>query len=278
MPAQRDQQLLDEVLASFEAEDPRLQTIMGAAARHLHAFVREVGLTHAEWEAGISFLTAVGQTCTPERQEMILLSDVLGVSSAMELTSASSSAEATANTVLGPFYVPDSPWRENGDSVVETEDAGPRVQVRGCVRDTAGQPLAGATVDVWQNASNQLYAVQDPNQHPHNLRGRFRSAEDGSFHFETVRPVAYAIPADGPVGALLALLGRHPWRPAHIHFLVTAPGYAPLTTHVFDRASEYLDSDAVFGVEESLITSFRPAAAESALVAEFVFTLTGSRP
>jgi catechol 1,2-dioxygenase len=192
----------------------------------------------------------------------------------MELTSASDEADATPNTVLGPFYVPDSPWRDNGDSILESEDPGPRVHVSGRVLDTAGRPLPDATVDVWQNATNKLYAVQDPDQHPHNLRGRFQTRDDGSFDFETVRPVAYAIPDDGPVGRLLALLGRHPWRPAHVHFLVTAPWHAPLTTHVFDRESDYLDTDAVFGVEESLIAPFAPAGAQRSLVAEFEFALT----
>lgn len=276
MARPRDTQLLEQVLASFHATDDRLQLILEAATRHLHAFVREVDLTHAEWEAGITFLTTVGQTCTPERQEMVLLSDVLGVSSQMELTSASTEQEGTPNTVLGPFYVPGSPWRELGASILESEDPGPRVTVHGCVRDTAGEPIVGATVDVWQNASNKLYAVQDSQQHPHNLRGRFRTSERGLFSFETVRPVAYAIPDDGPVGHLLDLMGRHPWRPAHIHFLVSAPGYAPLTTHIFDRASDYLNSDAVFGVEESLITSFAEAGPPGSLEAEIAFVLTAT--
>lgn len=277
MTPQRDKQLLADVLASFDAKDERLQAIAEAATRHLHAFVSEVGLTHAEWDAGIRFLTAVGQTCTTERQEMVLLSDVLGVSSQMEHTAAGD-AEATANTVLGPFYVPGSPWRAEGDSILESPDPGPRVVMRGCVRDPAGQPISGATVDVWQNATNKLYAVQDPQQHPHNLRGRFRTSRLGTFAFETVRPVAYAIPDDGPVGHLLDQLGRHPWRPAHIHFLVTAPGYDPLTTHVFDSGSDYLDSDAVFGVEESLIATFGAAAnGDGALDAEFDFVLTATR-
>jgi protocatechuate 3,4-dioxygenase beta subunit len=278
MTVQREKQLLEDVLASFDAKDERLQTIVEAATRHLHAFVREVGLTHSEWDAGIRFLTAVGQTCTPERQEMVLLSDVLGVSSQMELTSAPSDDEATTNTVLGPFYVPGSPWRDEGASILESGDPGPRVTMRGCVRDTAGRPITGATVDVWQNASNKLYAVQDPEQDPNNLRGRFRTSERGSFSFFTVRPVAYAIPDDGPVGRFLDLVGRHPWRPAHIHFLVTAPGFDPLTTHVFDRDSDYLDSDAVFGVEESLVTTFEAAGHQrGALDAEFDFVLTASR-
>lgn len=271
-PGRDDKELLDTVLASFGATDDRLQVIVEAAARHLHGFVQEVGLTRAEWEAGIGFLTAVGQACTPERQEMVLLSDVLGVSSQMELTSGA--GEGTANTVLGPFYVPDSPWREDGASILESEDPGPRVRMHGVVRDTAGQPISGATVDVWQNATNRLYAVQDPHQHPHNLRGRFRTSESGSYSFETVRPVAYAIPDDGPVGRLLDLVGRHPWRPAHVHFLVTAEDYRPLTTHVFDRDSDYLDSDAVFGVEASLVTTFTESGQEHPLLdAEFDFVL-----
>lgn len=273
MAPPRDTQLLEDVLASFHANDDRLQLILDAATRHAHAFVKEVGLTHAEWEAGISFLTAVGQQCTPERQEMVLLSDVLGVSSQMEQTSASVDGETTPNTVLGPFYVPGSPWRDEGASILESEDPGPRVTVRGCVRDTTGAPIAGATVDVWQNASNELYAVQDSQQHAHNLRGRFLTDERGAFSFETVRPVAYAIPDDGPVGHLLQLLGRHPWRPAHIHFLVSAPEHAPLTTHIFDRASDYLDSDAVFGVEESLITTFDKSGPPGSLVAQVDFVL-----
>lgn len=278
MAPQREKQLLEDVLASFDATDERLQTIAEAATRHLHAFVREVGLTHSEWDTGIGFLTAVGQTCTPERQEMVLLSDVLGVSSQMELTSASEEKEATANTVLGPFYVPGSPWREDGASILASADPGSRVTVHGCVRDTEGRPIPDATVDVWQNASNKLYAVQDPGQDPHNLRGRFRTTERGSFSFETVRPVAYAIPDDGPVGRLLALLGRHPWRPAHIHFLITAPGYAPLTTHIFDRESDYLNSDAVFGVDESLVTTFAEAGQQrTELDAEFDFVLTATQ-
>jgi catechol 1,2-dioxygenase len=151
--------------------------------------------------------------------------------------------------------------------------------MHGCVRDTAGEPIAKATVDVGQNASNKLYAVQDPQQDPNNLRGRFRrTSSRGSFSFQTVRPVAYAIPDDGPVGRLLAQLGRHPWRPAHIHFLVTAPGYDPLTTHVFDRESDYLDSDAVFGVEQSLVTTFEAAGDQRGVLdAAFDFVLTPSR-
>jgi len=269
MNSDRSGQLIDRVLASLDAEDARLQEIVTAAARHLHAFVTEAGLSHREWEAGIEFLTAVGQMCTSERQEMILLSDVLGVSSQMELTFQGDEG-ATANTVLGPFYVPNSPWRALGDSIIETPDPGPRLRVTGVVRDVHGQPVAGATVDLWQNASNALYAVQDPDQHPHNLRGRFRTDSEGRFSFLTIRPIAYAIPDDGPVGDLLKQVGRHPWRPAHIHLMVSAPDHQTLVTHLFDSGSEYLDSDTVFGVEESLVIDIRQSGdADEPLRADF---------
>jgi catechol 1,2-dioxygenase len=252
----RTGELLREVLERLDARDERTGELVAAAVRHLHALVLETGLTHEEWRAGIAFLTAVGQTCTETRQEFILLSDTLGVSSLVEMTSAGTSADATENTVLGPFYVPGSPERAPGESIVETDDPGPRALVTGIVRGVGGAPLAGAVLDVWQNASNELYAVQDPGQPPTNLRGTLVTDEQGRFAFRTIRPVPYPIPADGPVGQLLAVTGRHPWRPAHIHFMVTAPGYAPLITHVFDAASAYLDSDAVFGVRDSLVMRF----------------------
>ncbi|GAA5122226.1 hydroxyquinol 1,2-dioxygenase [Alloalcanivorax gelatiniphagus] len=232
-------------------------------------------MTHAEWEQAIGYLTEVGQTCTPERQEMILLSDVLGVSSQVELNS-SGEEHATAGTVLGPFYVAGSPTRRFGSSIVDSPDNGPRATISGTVQDIHGRPVRGATLDIWQNASNELYAIQDPNQAPTNLRAKFLTGPDGRFQFETVRPVPYAIPDDGPVGRLLNSTGRHPWRPAHIHFLVTADGYAPLATHVFDAESAYLDSDAVFGVEESLVMKFVKATGEDRYTATFDIVLSPS--
>lgn len=268
--------LLDQVQNSIRTSDPRMREILQSAVRHLHAFVAEVRLTHAEWEAAIGFLTAVGQACTPTRQEFILLSDVLGVSSQVEMTSAGTPEGATENTVLGPFYVPDSPVRQMGESILEDdEDEGPRAIVTGRVLDLGGSPVEGARLDIWQNASNGLYAVQDPDQNPMNLRGVFITGPDGRFRFRTVRPVPYSIPDDGPVGALLTAIGRHPWRPAHIHFLVTAPGCVPLTTHVFDGESDYLDTDAVFGVRNSLVMTFRPAD-EGDFAADFDILLTSA--
>ena len=246
--------LTNEVVAAFaDAPDPRARELAQAAVRHLHAFAVEVGFTREEWKAGIDFLTAIGHITTETRQEFILLSDTIGLSSLVE--SLAASGGGTQHTVLGPFYVPGSPRREMGSSILVDEDPGERVEISGRVLGPDGTPLR-ATLDVWQNASNRLYAVQDPAQSPDNLRGVFETGDDGAFRFLTVRPVPYQVPHDGPVGAMLAATARHPWRPAHIHFIVTAPGFVPLVTHVFDAASEYLDSDAVFGVRDGLSVSF----------------------
>jgi hydroxyquinol 1,2-dioxygenase len=232
--------------------DPRLRELMTGLVRHLHAFAEEQSLTEAEWMAGIRFLTDVGHMCDERRQEFILLSDTLGVSMLVDLINHDTGGGATDSTVLGPFYVADSPWRSNGDAI--TDDLGDQpLLVSGHVRDTAGGAIAGATLDVWQTASNMLYAVQDATQSPENLRGRFRTDGDGAYSFRTVRPVAYPIPDDGPVGKMLHATGRHPWRPAHIHFVVSADGCVPVTTHIFDSESAYLESDAVFGVKPSLV-------------------------
>ncbi len=253
--------LTEEVVARLGAtSDPRLREIMQALTRHLHAFAREVRLTDEEWLAGIRFLTATGQKCDDVRQEFILLSDTLGLSSLVDLINHSDvESMATEPTILGPFYVPESPWRDNFDSIVEYDDGGEPTIVRGVVRDASGAPIAGAVVDVWHNAATGFYAVQQPDeQPPTNLRGRFRTDDEGRYEFRTVRPVPYPIPNDGPVGQLLRDTGRHEWRAAHIHMKVSADGCTPLTTHVFDRESDYLDSDTVFGVKESLIADFVP--------------------
>jgi protocatechuate 3,4-dioxygenase beta subunit len=245
--------LTQQVIERLEqCPDPRLRELVGGVIRHVHEFAVEQALTEAELMAGIGFLTEVGQMCTDRRQEFILLSDTLGLSMLVDLINHGAGTSATESTVLGPFYVEGSPWRSNGDAI--TDDLGDQpLLVSGHVRDTAGRPLPGATVDVWQNATNQLYAVQDDAQSPENLRGRFRTDGDGAFAFRTVRPVDYPIPDDGPVGRMLRATGRHPWRPAHIHFIVSADRCIPVTTHVFDSESAYLESDVVFGVKQSLV-------------------------
>ena len=235
-----------------QCPDPRLRELVGGVIRHVHEFAVEQALTEAELMAGIGFLTEVGQMCTDRRQEFILLSDTVGLSMLVDLINHGAGSTATESTVLGPFYVEGSPWRSNGDAITDDLGAQPLL-VSGYVRNTAGLPLPGATVEVWQNATNRLYAVQDDAQSPENLRGRFRTDGDGAFAFRTVRPVDYPIPDDGPVGRMLRATGRHPWRPAHIHFIVTADGYIPVTTHVFDSESAYLESDVVFGVKQSLV-------------------------
>jgi catechol 1,2-dioxygenase len=270
MTVSATEQLLAEVERSIaNAPDPRLREVMTAAVRHLHAFVAEVRPSTEEWLAAIEFLTAVGQRCTDTRQEFILLSDVLGVSSLVEIQAFGGADAATENTVLGPFYVPGSPVRAFGDSIVETPDGHQELAVRGRVTDLAGRPLGGATVDVWQAASNGLYAVQEPSQHPDNLRGVFVTGEDGAFEFRTTRPVTYPIPADGPVGRLLRASGRHHFRAAHVHHMVSAPGHRRLITHLFDADSAYLDSDAVFGVRDSLVVRFTPDGDTGAVAARF---------
>ena len=251
--------LTAEVVSRLEASpDPRLRDVMSALVRHLHAFVKEVQLTDQEWLAAIRFLTATGHITDDVRQEFILLSDTLGLSSLVDLINHSDvESLATEPTILGPFYVPESPHRDFGASMVEYDDGGQPAVLHGTVRDENGQPIPGASLDVWQNAATGFYAVQQPEvQPPTNLRGVYRTDEQGRYEIRTVRPVPYPIPADGPVGMLLTATGRHPWRAAHIHARVSAAGFEPLTTHLFDRDSDYLDSDTVFGVKESLIRDF----------------------
>jgi hydroxyquinol 1,2-dioxygenase len=246
-----------EVVASFSAcHDERLREVMEALVTHLHAFAVDVHLTVEEWEAAIRLLTETGHITDERRQEFILWSDALGVSMLVDLLSHPLPSNATESTVLGPFYAAGSPLREYGASIAEGPGGEP-AWVYGCVYDVEGRPIGGAELDVWQNSQNRLYAVQDLEAPEHHLRGRFRTREDGRYAFLGIRPVPYTIPADGPVGEMLAATGRHPWRPAHIHIVVRSPGYRTLTTHIFDGASSYLDSDAVFAVKPSLVREFR---------------------
>ncbi len=253
-------ELVEEVLGRYAgAPNERLKEVMEAAVRHLHAFVREVNLQRDEWFAAIKFLTATGQMCDDTRQEWILLSDTLGVSTLVEMLTYSGVDGSTENTVLGPFYVPGSPERANGESMLVDPDDGDRVVIRGTVTDVDGKPIEGAVLDCWQNASHGFYAVQQPNeQTPENLRGIYRTDADGKYEIRTIRPVPYPIPYDGPVGMLLKANARNWMRPGHTHVWLKAPGYKDLITHVFDVESDYLYDDAVFGVRESLIATFAP--------------------
>ncbi|MGQ0618080.1 MAG: dioxygenase family protein [Acidimicrobiia bacterium] len=244
---------LAQVIAMFDADaNPRLAEIMASAVKHLHAFVEEVKLTRDEWFAGIQYLTAVGHKSDDKRQEFILLSDTLGVSMLVEMVNQQPAEGATEPTVLGPFYVPGAPARAFGDSIVDDDSVGGEPLVlRGTVRDLDGSPIAGATLDIWQVQPNGLYDIQET-ERDSNLRGVFTTDDEGRYEFRTVRPIDYTIPDDGPVGSMLKATGRHPWRPAHIHIMAAAPDRKPLVTHVFDAASPWLKSDAVFGVRESL--------------------------
>ncbi|MCK2218506.1 intradiol ring-cleavage dioxygenase [Actinomadura sp. ATCC 31491] len=245
------------VARSFAATpDPRLRDVLTSLVRHLHAFVKEVELTEEEWSAAIGFLTRTGQKCDDVRQEFVLLSDVLGISMLVETINHRTGGAATESTVLGPFHLVDSPPRELGDTIA-LDGKGEPCLVTGQVTGAGGEPLPGALVDVWQANADGFYDVQQPGVQPgRNLRGLFTADQDGRFWFRTVVPRYYPIPDDGPVGELLAATGRHPNRPAHVHFIVTAEGHRPVTTHLFVDDSPYLDSDAVFGVKESLVRSF----------------------
>ena len=245
------------VVASFEgAADPRLREVLGSLVRHLHGFVREVEPTFEEWERAIGFLTATGQKCDDTRQEFILLSDVLGVTMLVDAINHRTATEATDSTVLGPFHMVASPRRELGDPIDLVATGEPCV-VTGRVLSLDGSPLPGALVDVWQADDHGFYDVQQPGTQPQgNGRGLFACDDDGRFWFRTVTPSPYPIPTDGPVGRLLTATGRHPYRPAHIHFIVAADGHLPVTTHIFVAGSPYLDSDAVFAVKQRLITDF----------------------
>jgi hydroxyquinol 1,2-dioxygenase len=245
------------VVASFEgAADPRLREVLGSLVRHLHGFVREVEPTFEEWERAIGFLTATGRKCDDTRQEFILLSDVLGVTMLVDAINHRTATEATDSTVLGPFHMVASPRRELGDTIDLVATGEPCV-VAGRVLTLDGSPLPGALVDVWQADDHGFYDVQQPGTQPQgNGRGLFTCDEDGRFWFRTVTPSPYPIPTDGPVGRLLTATGRHPYRPAHIHFIVAADGHLPVTTHIFVAGSPYLDSDAVFAVKQRLITDF----------------------
>jgi hydroxyquinol 1,2-dioxygenase len=247
--------ITEKAVASFDdCSDPRLCELMRAFVSHLHAFATEVDLREDEWRSLIDFLTATGEITDDRRQEFILWSDALGLSMLVDALARPPDG-ATESTVLGPFYAPGAPLRAYGESMA-AEPAGTPAWVHGRVLSTTGEPITGAELDVWQNGADRLYAVQRPEAPEDHLRGRYRTRDDGSFAFVAVRPVAYPIPDDGPVGRMLAAAGRHPWRPAHVHLIVRAGGFRTVATHIFDAASEYLDSDAVFAVKDSLVRRF----------------------
>ncbi len=253
--------LTEEVVKAYteNAKSPRVKQIFESLVKHLHAFVTDVELTEAEWFEAIQFLTATGKKCDDKRQEFILLSDTLGVSMLVDTINHTKDGAGTESTVLGPFFVagaPDMPV--GGDVRRRILDEAETCLVTGRVTDDQGNAVAGATIDVWQTSANALYDVQDSNAPEWNLRGRFKTDQDGAYALVTEKPVSYSIPTDGPVGKLLGVVGRHGFRPAHVHFMIGAKGYESLTTHVFVNGDAYLDSDVVFATKSSLIGQFKP--------------------
>jgi catechol 1,2-dioxygenase len=237
--------------------DTRMRRAMSILIKHLHEAIREIEPTHEEWLATIKFLTATGQMCNEWRQEYILLSDVLGASMLVDAINNRKPSGATPSTVLGPFFVDAAPTYPLGANIC-LDGKGEPLVVRGRVTDTSGQAVPGATLDVWQANNDGFYDVQQKGVQPeHNLRGVFMADSEGNYWFKSVKPRDYPIPFDGPVGQLLARLGRHPNRAAHLHFIVTAPGYEPVITHIFTPDCRYLGEDAVFGVKQDLIADFK---------------------
>lgn len=243
-------------------ENARLRAVMTSLIEHLHAFAREVCLTEAEWLQGIEFLTKAGHISDNKRQEFILLSDVLGLSTLVTAQNNAKPAGCTESTVFGPFFVEGAPQYENGADISNGAKGTPCL-VSGQVRGIDGEPVAGALIDVWQSDEEGNYDVQVAGEQEHRARGQLRSSVDGRFHFRSILAHHYPIPHDGPVGTMLAALGRHPWRPAHLHFMIQADGYEKLITHVFRDGDPYLDSDAVFGVRSSLIADWVPCEASA---------------
>ena len=246
----------EAVIQTFEGTpNERLKEIMTSLVKHLHAFIRDVNLTEAEWLAGIQFLTVTGQMCDDKRQEFILLSDTLGATTLKDLINNRRSPGMTEYTILGPFYRPDAPELPLGSNMAG-DISGEPVVVRGRVLAPDGRPIPNASLDVWQADAEGNYDLQMPDLEGIALRAIFHTDSEGRFAFRTIKPSFYPIPHDGPVGQMLIAARRHPYRPAHIHFIVSANGHSSVTTELFAAGDPYLDSDAVFGVRGSLVVPF----------------------
>nr|WP_134758147.1 dioxygenase [Paraburkholderia pallida]QBR02627.1 catechol 1,2-dioxygenase [Paraburkholderia pallida] len=268
--------------AMENTENPRLKEILNALVKHAHAFLHEVKLTDDEFEQGLDFIRQVGLTCTDSHNEVVLLADVLGLSTLVKVLNNSAHEERTGGALLGPFYRAGSPHYENGDCIVQSTTSGSPLFVSGQVLDTNREPIRNARVDVWQASPVGLYENQDPQQSEMNLRGHFFTDARGAFDFRSVRPAGYPVPTHGPVGDLLRLQQRHPYRPAHLHFVVVAEGYSTLISQIFADDAEYLESDVVFGVTRDLVGKFErreagsgphPAAQEPYYTLECSFVL-----
>lgn len=248
-------ELTEIVLQGYsKTSDPRLREIFASLIAHLHAFVREVKLTEPEWLQGINFLTNAGRISVGDRQEVILLSDLFGVSALVNMISANVPEGATETTVIGPFFVEGAPEMQRGEKLNKATSGEPLV-IRGTVLDMDGSPVAGARVDLWQDDAEGFYDIQKDG-HGHDLRGWYRTDANGEFLATTIKPTSYPVPQDGPGGELVRASGRHPFRPAHAHAMIAADGYQTLITHMFDEDDQYIDSDVVFAVKGSLTLKF----------------------
>ena len=244
--------------AMSRTPDPRLRELMESLVKHLHAFLIETKPTEEEFEIAVDFLVRLGQASGPQKNEVILLSDLLGISTLVMLLNNARGLGETDSALLGPFWRANAPVCDSGDSISRGGQGGEPLEVRGVVVDIGGKPIAGATVDVWQASPVGLYENQDSNQPEHNLRGRFVSDADGRFHFRSVRPAGYPVPVDGPCGELLRAQNRHPYRPAHIHFMISKEAFTTLITQVFANDDECIAADVVFGVTPPLSGNFEP--------------------
>jgi hydroxyquinol 1,2-dioxygenase len=252
-----DQQSITQAVIErlSQSDDPRFKRVMTSLITHLHDFVREVQLTESEWIGAIQFLTAVGKTCTEKRQEFILLSDTLGVSVLVITINHPADGGSAESTVLGPFYWEGAPDLARGSNLAEGVKGEPTFY-SGRVLSADGKPLANALLDIWSGNGDGYYDMQLAEESGMKARGRIRTDAEGRYWFRSIRPTFYPVPTDGPVGQMLRKMGRHPYRPGHIHMIVSADGYRPVTTHLFVAGSEYLDTDAVFGMKESLVAQF----------------------
>jgi hydroxyquinol 1,2-dioxygenase len=251
-----EKSLTQAVIARLaDCDDPRFKRVMTSLITHVHGFVREVELSEAEWFTAIQFLTEVGRTCTDRRQEFILLSDTLGVSVLVISINHRADQGSAESTVQGPFYWEGAPDMPLGSNLAEGVSGEPAFY-SGRVLSEDGRPLANALLDIWSGDGEGNYDMQLPGQAEMKARGKIRTDGDGRYWFRSIKPTFYPVPTDGPVGLMLRKMGRHPFRPGHIHMIVSAPGHLPVTTHLFVAGSEYLDSDAVFGMKESLVARF----------------------
>jgi hydroxyquinol 1,2-dioxygenase len=246
---------ITDVFMGYMGDDvnPRLKEVMSSLVTHLHAFAKEVELTHAEWETGIDFMERTGDISDAERHEFVLLSDVLGLSSLVDLIN--SKPGGTSSSVLGPFHISGAPPLAIGGDMKDRFD-GELIIAEGIVKDMDGNPIEGAEVDIWQTAPNGLYSSQDADQDTFSFHGIQTTGTDGRYAFTSVKPVEYTVPTDGPVGDILNATGRHPWRPSHLHYIVKAKGFRPLVTEVFPDDDPYLNQDTVFGVRDDLVMSY----------------------